>query len=58
MATQSMAGKAFGDGAVFLERFIPKARHIEIQVFGFGDGEAVHLFERDCSLQRRLPKSN
>jgi acetyl/propionyl-CoA carboxylase alpha subunit len=55
-ATQSMAGKAFGDGAVFLERFIPKARHIEIQVFGFGDGEAIHLFERDCSLQRRYQK--
>jgi acetyl/propionyl-CoA carboxylase alpha subunit len=55
-ATQSMAQKAFGDGAVFLERFVPKARHIEIQVFGFGDGEAVHLYERDCSLQRRFQK--
>ncbi len=55
-ATQSMAGKAFGDGAVFLEHIIPKARHIEIQVFGFGDGEAIHLFERDCSLQRRYQK--
>jgi acetyl/propionyl-CoA carboxylase alpha subunit len=41
---------------VFLERFVPKARHIEIQVFGFGDGEAVHLYERDCSLQRRFQK--
>jgi acetyl/propionyl-CoA carboxylase alpha subunit len=51
-----MAGKAFGNGAVFLERFAPKARHVEIQVFGFGDGEAVHLFERDCSLQRRFQK--
>ena len=55
-ATQSMAAKAFGDGAVFLERFVPKARHVEIQVFGFGDGTAVHLFERDCSLQRRFQK--
>jgi len=55
-ATQSMAQKAFSDGAVFLERFVPKARHIEIQVFGFGDGEAVHLYERDCSLQRRFQK--
>ncbi|ESR25643.1 acetyl-CoA carboxylase biotin carboxylase subunit [Lutibaculum baratangense] len=54
--TQSMAGKAFGDGAVFLERFVPKARHVEVQVFGFGDGGAVHLFERDCSLQRRFQK--
>jgi acetyl/propionyl-CoA carboxylase alpha subunit len=55
-ATQSMAAKAFGNGAVFLERFVPKARHVEIQVFGFGNGEAVHLFERDCSLQRRFQK--
>ena len=55
-ATQSMAEKSFGDGTVFLERFVPKARHIEIQVFGFGDGRAVHLFERDCSLQRRFQK--
>jgi 3-methylcrotonyl-CoA carboxylase alpha subunit len=56
VATQSMAAKAFGNGAVFLERYIPKARHVEIQVFGFGNGEAVHLFERDCSLQRRFQK--
>ena len=56
VATQSMAGKAFGNGAVFLERFVPKARHVEIQVFGFGNGKAVHLFERDCSLQRRFQK--
>lgn len=55
-ATQSMAARSFGDGSVYLERFIPKARHIEIQVFGFGDGRAVHLFERDCSLQRRFQK--
>lgn len=55
-ATQSMAAKAFGDGTVFLERFLPKARHVEIQVFGFGNGTAVHLFERDCSLQRRFQK--
>ncbi|MPZ40003.1 MAG: acetyl-CoA carboxylase biotin carboxylase subunit [Rhizobiales bacterium] len=55
-ATQSMAAKAFGDDSIFLERFIPKARHVEIQVFGFGDGNAVHLFERDCSLQRRFQK--
>jgi len=54
--TQSMAERSFGDGSVYLERFIPKARHIEIQVFGFGDGRAVHLYERDCSLQRRFQK--
>jgi len=56
VATQSMAAKAFGDGAIFLERFIAKARHVEMQVFGFGDGTAIHLYERDCSLQRRYQK--
>ena len=55
-ATQSMAAKAFGDGAVYLERFIARARHVEIQVFGDGRGGAIHLFERDCSLQRRFQK--
>ncbi|MSR13366.1 MAG: acetyl-CoA carboxylase biotin carboxylase subunit [Gammaproteobacteria bacterium] len=55
-ATQTMATRSFGDGAIFLERYIPKARHIEIQVFGFGDGRAIHLFERDCSIQRRFQK--
>ena len=55
-ATQSMAAKAFGDGTVFLERLIPTARHVEAQVFGYGDGSGVHLFERDCSLQRRFQK--
>lgn len=56
VSTQSMAEKAFGDGTIYLERFIPKARHIEIQVFGFGDGHAVHFYERDCSTQRRFQK--
>ncbi len=56
VATQSMAQKSFSNGAIFLERFVPEARHVEIQVFGFGDGNAVHLFERDCSLQRRFQK--
>jgi 3-methylcrotonyl-CoA carboxylase alpha subunit len=51
-----LAEKSFGDGAVYLERLVPKARHIEIQVFGFGDGRAVHLFERECSIQRRFQK--
>ncbi|MBX9453319.1 MAG: ATP-grasp domain-containing protein [Mesorhizobium sp.] len=55
-ATASMAEKSFGDGTVFLERFVPRARHVEIQVFGFGNGEAIHLYERDCSLQRRFQK--
>lgn len=55
-ATRSMAAKAFGDQTIYLERYIERARHVEVQVFGFGDGEAVHLFERDCSLQRRFQK--
>ena len=55
-ATASMAGRAFGDPAIYLERLVERARHVEIQVFGFGDGRAVHLHERDCSLQRRFQK--
>ena len=55
-ATQSMAARAFGDGTVYLERYIAKARHVEVQVFGFGDGTAIHLHERDCSIQRRFQK--
>lgn len=55
-ATQSMAERSFGDGTIYLERYIPLARHVEIQVFGFGNGKAVHLYERDCSLQRRFQK--
>ncbi|MGM0561215.1 MAG: acetyl-CoA carboxylase biotin carboxylase subunit [Pseudomonadota bacterium] len=54
--TQSMAGKAFGDSGIYLERFVETARHIEVQVFGFGDGRGVHLFDRDCSIQRRFQK--
>jgi acetyl/propionyl-CoA carboxylase alpha subunit len=55
-ATQSMAEKSFGDGTIYLERLVAKARHVEIQIFGYGDGHAVHLFERDCSVQRRFQK--
>lgn len=55
-ATQSMAARAFGDASVYFERFIEVARHVEIQVFGFGDGRAIHLYERDCSIQRRFQK--
>jgi 3-methylcrotonyl-CoA carboxylase alpha subunit len=55
-ATQDFAAKAFGDAGIYLERYIEPARHIEIQVFGFGDGGAVHLFERECSIQRRFQK--
>ena len=55
-ATRGMAERAFGNPTVYLERFVPTARHIEVQVFGFGDGRAVHLYERECSLQRRFQK--
>lgn len=55
-ATQSLAAKIFGDSSVYLERYVTKARHIEVQVFGFGDGSGVHLYDRDCSVQRRFQK--
>ena len=47
---------SFGDPACLIEKYITQPRHIEIQVFGDGHGNAVHLFERDCSLQRRHQK--
>jgi 3-methylcrotonyl-CoA carboxylase alpha subunit len=50
------AQRAFGNGTVYLERYVRRARHVEVQVFGFGDGRAVHLFDRDCSIQRRHQK--
>ncbi|MCW1883737.1 pyruvate carboxylase [Luteolibacter flavescens] len=53
---QGEAEKAFGNAAVFLERYISKAKHIEVQILGDQHGNVVHLHERDCSVQRRYQK--
>lgn len=52
----SEAISSFGDGAVFIEKYVTKPRHIEFQVFGDKHGNVVHLFERECSIQRRHQK--
>ena len=50
------AQAAFNDGTLFLERFVPRARHVEVQLMGDGRGKVVHFGERDCSVQRRYQK--
>ncbi len=52
----SEAEAAFGDGALFVERFVEDARHVEVQIMGDGTGAIVHFGERDCSVQRRFQK--
>ena len=53
---RSEARKAFGDDTVFLEKFIDQPKHIEVQIMGDNHGNIVHLYERDCSVQRRFQK--
>ncbi len=55
-SAQREAASAFGDDTVFLEKYIERARHIEFQLFGDAHGNVVHLFERECSIQRRHQK--
>ena len=56
LQAKSEAKKSFDDDTIYMEKYLEKPRHIEIQVFGDGNGKAVHLGERDCSLQRRHQK--
>ena len=53
-STEALA--AFNDGTLFMERFVPQARHVEVQLMGDGQGHVVHFGERDCSVQRRYQK--
>ncbi|HEY2033929.1 MAG TPA: pyruvate carboxylase [Rhizomicrobium sp.] len=53
---QSEAERGFGNPAVFLEKYIPRAKHIEVQILGDQHGNVIHLHERDCSVQRRYQK--
>ena len=54
--TQSEAGSYFGDSTVYMEKFLTNPRHVEVQVLADGQGNAIHLYDRDCSLQRRHQK--
>ena len=54
--TKSEAKAAFGDETVYMEKFLEKPRHVEVQVLADGQGHAIHLYDRDCSMQRRHQK--
>ena len=54
--TQTEAQSFFGSGVCYLEKYLENPRHVEIQVLGDGQGNAIHLGDRDCSLQRRHQK--
>ncbi len=53
---QEEARAAFGDPSMYMEKYLEEPRHVEIQVFGDGNGDVVHFFDRDCSIQRRYQK--
>jgi acetyl/propionyl-CoA carboxylase alpha subunit len=55
-AARREAAAAFGNGTVFLERLVERPRHVEVQIFADTHGQAIHLFERECSIQRRYQK--
>ena len=55
-SVSSLAERTFGNNEIFLERYIANARHIEVQVFGLGNGSVFHLLHRECSVQRRFQK--
>jgi acetyl-CoA carboxylase biotin carboxylase subunit len=54
--TKTEAGAAFGDDTVYMEKFLQNPRHVEVQILSDGQGNAIHLYDRDCSLQRRHQK--
>ncbi|WP_075185891.1 acetyl-CoA carboxylase biotin carboxylase subunit [Teredinibacter haidensis] len=54
--TKTEAKSAFGDGTVYMEKFLQNPRHVEVQIISDGQGNAVHLYDRDCSMQRRHQK--